>query len=904
MNVFDLSAILRLDKSGYDRGLNEADSQFSSFGSKLKSGLGTVVKLTGVAIAAGATAAGAIVRQATDAYANYEQLVGGIETLFGAQGMGLEEYAESVGKTTDEVADQYNQLLDAQNLAMANASKAYKTAGLSKNQYMETISGFAASLKQSVSSETEAAEVADRAVTDMADNANKMGTSMESIQNAYMGFSKQNYMMLDNLKLGYGGTKTEMERLIKDASKMTKEQKDLNVAVKDGDMSFGNIVNAISVMQKHLGIAGTTAKEASTTIQGSANAARSAWQNVLVGIADDTQDFGALIDEFVNSASTYIGNLLPRIETALGGIGKLIENLAPIIAEKLPELVENLLPGFIDAGISIVEGLISALPRILSALAKALYNGLQKIFDRIGLEVDLDGVFDLFKSAWKIVIDIFKDIKKAAGPVIKTIVSIFNDVVGVLKKILSNKKAVEVIKNMVIAFIGFKAVTSVVGKVQSVVGGLFKLIAANPIMAMVTGVVAVTGAMIAWSEAISVSADSFWQLSEAEQEYLNKVNEEAEAWRNEKAAREEALSNATAEITQAQDLWGELQKIVDENGNIKRGYEERAAVITGILAEALGTEITIVDGQIQKYGELKKTIDEVIQQQKASVLLKAGEQDYADALLNVDEQLKKVKEAEGKVTEAQKAKERALVSVDYWQKMYNKAAREGSSDMWQFNYELGLAKQRLADREKQLEDYTAAHEAEAGKYGDYIGTISAYENLLGASTSNSVEEMDKASKRFVEHAQKTESELVTLGKNASKWGQDMMHNFASGIGDKGYEVEKAVKKVTKMVNRNLGFSEPEEGYLSNFHTYAPDMMKLWAKGIKDNAWRVMDEVKSVTGAISSGVTGSDIETGGTDGGGASININVYGAEGQDVSQLADEVSERIALQYDRLRMAF
>ena len=938
MNVFDLSAVLNLDKSGYDRGLNSAESQFSSFGSKLKSGLGTIVKVTGAALAAGGAAAFGIAKQATDAYANYEQLVGGIETLFGAQGMGLEEYAESVGQTTDQVADQYNQLLDAQNLAMANASKAYRTAGLSKNEYMQTISGFAASLKQSVSSETEAAEVADRAVTDMADNANKMGTSMESIQNAYMGFSKQNYMMLDNLKLGYGGTKTEMERLIKDASEMTKEQEDLNVAVKDGDMSFGNIVNAISVMQKHLGIAGTTSKEAGSTIQGSASAARSAWQNVLIGIADDTQDFSALINEFVSSAGTYMDNLLPRLETSLAGVGKLIEELAPKLVEKLPDLVDNVLPSFIDAAMAIIDGIIAVLPRILEALVNAtpkfidaaikIVKGIVKalptilkqlrqqlpkvineLFDKVGLKVKVDGLFKVFDNIGSFLKKVFEGAKKVVAPIVGSLVDVFNFLVGVFEKITANEKVMGIITGvagavvaLVTAWKTFQAIHTAVVAAQTAINVAMN---ANPVMLLVTGIGLLVGALVGLVASTGEAQQSIYALSEEEQAYLDKIHEEKTAWEEAHTARQEALTNNVAEIEKTQSLWDELKKITDENGNIKQGYEDRAAVITGILSEALGEEIVIIDGQIQKYDELKESVDEVIRKKKLSALLAAGEDAYSEALINQRAQFDKVTEARNKVTAAEKDEKKAAEDLANAQAKYDEIMRtQGKHAAEVYKPTVDNLTKAHDDAKNKLDEMTAALETENAKYGDYVGTIQTYEDLVAASTSDSVEAIDSASTKFVDHVNKSEEELAKLGRNARAWGKDMMMNFAAGIGDKGYEVENAVKKVTKMVNRNLGFSEPEEGYLSNFHTYAPDMMKLWAKGIKDNAWRVMDEVKSIAGGISSGVSGIEAQSGDSSMGGASININVYGAEGQDVDKLADKVSEKIAMQYNRLRMAY
>lgn len=320
----------------------------------------------GVTAAAGGIAA--IGTAAVNAYADYEQLVGGVETLFGAGGQSVWDYADSVGKSVNEVREEYGKLMIAQNEVMDNASKAYKTAGLSANEYMDTVSGFAASLKQSTTDELEAAQIADQAVIDMADNANKMGTSMESIQNAYQGFAKQNYTMLDNLKLGYGGTKSEMERLLADATTLSGVEYDLD--------SLSDVYSAIHVIQDELGITGTTAKEASTTIQGSVEAMKASWQNLLVGVADDNQNFDQLVEDFVNSVGTVAENILPRVEIALDGVGNLVEELVPIIIDRIPELANDVLPDLIQSGVnmisSIVTGLNENLPELLSGGAEIL----------------------------------------------------------------------------------------------------------------------------------------------------------------------------------------------------------------------------------------------------------------------------------------------------------------------------------------------------------------------------------------------------------------------------------------------------------------------------------------------------------------------------------------------------
>lgn len=322
-----------------------------SFGDLVKSNLASEAIIGGVKLMASAIkeAAEALVdlsKQAIQGFAEQEQLIGGVDTLF---------------KESSKQVQQY-------------ANEAYKTAGLSANEYMETVTSFSASLLQSLGGDTaKAAAYADRAVTDMSDNANKMGTDMASIQYAYQGFAKQNYTMLDNLKLGYGGTKTEMERLIADASAMTAEQEKLNVAVDAGDLSFGNIVNAISVMQEHLGIAGTTAEEAEKTIEGSAKAMKSAWQNLVTGMANDNLDLSALIENFVESIQTFLDdNLIPRIQTM---IPRMIEALTQLIGAMTPYIapaLQMLLPVIVQGISALVSGIVQALPAVVSAISDVI----------------------------------------------------------------------------------------------------------------------------------------------------------------------------------------------------------------------------------------------------------------------------------------------------------------------------------------------------------------------------------------------------------------------------------------------------------------------------------------------------------------------------------------------------
>lgn len=390
-----------LDSSGAKDGIKGLSSSIaSSAGGAVKN----IAKIGTAAMAAGATATAALVKSSVDAYASYEQLRGGIETLFGAGGQSAKEYAKSVGKSTDEAKKDYQQLMNAQNIALKNADKAYKTAGMSANDYMETVTSFAASLKQSTKNETEAAKSANQIVIDMSDNANKMGTDMTMIQNAYNGFAKQNYTMLDNLKLGYGGTQAEMQRLLKDAEKLSGKKYELG--------NFKDMAEAIHVVQTEMGITGTTAKEASTTIEGSVNSAKAAWTNLVSGMSQDNADMDKLINEFIESVGVAAGNILPRIETALGGVGSLIEKLLPVIIDAIPDVIENLLPKLLSSGtnivLTLVQGIVAAIPSLLKVLNQLLaivlekipefFNNISELFSGEGATNIMDMLLTLFNS--------------------------------------------------------------------------------------------------------------------------------------------------------------------------------------------------------------------------------------------------------------------------------------------------------------------------------------------------------------------------------------------------------------------------------------------------------------------------------------------------------------------------
>lgn len=353
------TADLNRTKAGIEAVNNEMKntSVVSQFGSALKSGLAVAAKAAAAATAAAAGAVIALTKSAVENYGKYEQLVGGVETLFKDSAGTVEEYAKN----------------------------AYQTAGLSANEYMETVTSFSASLLQSMGNDTEAAaKKADRAITDMSDNANKMGTDMQSIQNAYQGFAKQNYTMLDNLKLGYGGTKEEMQRLIDDANALNAAQGNYtNYSIE----SYADIVDAIHTVQTEMGITGTTALEASTTIEGSIGAMKAAYANFVTGLGNDNADISELSSQLIQSVGTVAENVLPVVETVLKNIAETVQRDGPEMIEKFVSYAIEKLPEVISLGlqmvISLVKGIAQNIPQLVTSVLNMMATIVKTIWESL-----------------------------------------------------------------------------------------------------------------------------------------------------------------------------------------------------------------------------------------------------------------------------------------------------------------------------------------------------------------------------------------------------------------------------------------------------------------------------------------------------------------------------------------
>lgn len=453
-----------------------ADDTGKKFGNMTGALKGAAVAIGAVAVAAGAAAV-AMGKAVVGAYADYEQLVGGVDTLFKDSSQKVQGYANN----------------------------AFQTAGLSANEYMETVTSFSASLLQSLGGDTEkAAEYADRAIIDMADNANKMGTDMSMIQNAYQGFAKQNYTMLDNLKLGYGGTKTEMERLLKDAGKIAGVKFDIS--------SYADVTEAIHVMQEEMGIAGTTALEAEKTISGSISAMGSAWENLLVGFGNSEADIGELMDNLITAFENVVNNITPVVENIVQTLPKAFETMGGALGELLPTLIDTvvglfgqildtligLLPEFIpvavDAILTIIDTLIENIPllidaafQLITALADGILEALPELIPKIVevmnkivttitenlplmVGIALEIIVALTSGLIKAIPEMVKSIPEIVKAIVKTLKGMIPQIVGVGKDIVRGlwdgiKSMIAWLKDRISDFLGgiVKGIKGVLG---------------------------------------------------------------------------------------------------------------------------------------------------------------------------------------------------------------------------------------------------------------------------------------------------------------------------------------------------------------------------------------------------------------------------------------------------------
>lgn len=639
---------MNLNASGFARGIksvigsvknmNESMKDATNSASKMSSvmkGIGSsaikVGKGLAVAGAAAATAVTALVSKSVGAFADYEQLTGGVETLFGAGGRSVEEYAQSVGKSVSDIQGKYDSLMSAQNAVLENANKAYMTAGMSANEYMDTVTGFSASLISSLGGDTnKAADYANSALVDMSDNANKMGTDMESIKNAYQGFAKQNYTMLDNLKLGYGGTQEEMKRLLSDAEKLTGQRYDIS--------SFADITQAIHAIQTQMDITGTTAKEASTTISGSWGSLKAAFQNVLVGLTTGGDMFDQSLDALINTAVTFGQNIIPAIKGALSGIGYLIEGLAPVIGETIPPLINDLAPTLANSAVSLISSLVNGLTQNATQFSECLSNII--IVAVAGISTVVPQLLD---AASKIVSNLMQGLTNSMPQIVNGAVTLVEGLVnGLVNNIpLLIMGAVQLVTSLANGLIenlpriidaGVNLITGIIsasysmmpqiiqGGMQLVVNLAVGLVRAIP--QLIAALPRITGAIVKgfksvnWFDLGLQLIKSIWEgIKSIGSEMWNGVKEKtSELWGGVKNVVSEKLNN----IKSAYDAHGRGLKgatfaaIEGVKEYYRTGYDAINQLTGGKLGEvvnAVGEKMEVVKGKFSEaFGNVKNTV--------------------------------------------------------------------------------------------------------------------------------------------------------------------------------------------------------------------------------------------------------------------------------------------------------
>lgn len=853
-----------LDETGVKSGLGKLNNTISS---GIKVGVKAVAAGTAT-VTAGVVSIG---KSAVSAFASYEQLVGGVDTLFKKSSKQVQHYADI----------------------------AYKTAQMSANDYMETVTSFSASLIQGLGGDTKkAAKLADKAIIDMSDNANKMGTDIELIKNAYQGFAKGNFTMLDNLKLGYGGTKTEMARLIND----TKVLGDTLVTVGKGGnfdkvVTFDKMIEAIHKVQKELGVTGTSAKEASSTIEGSANAMKASWENLLTGIGRG-EDFDRLFDEFLNSFQTYMNNLEPVIENVIDGVGKLamagLNKLYPVIEHFLSK-VPDMLSTIIGIVKKVIPKVIKMIPGIIKSVGSVLSNSLSSIFGD-GVSNALNNLLSVISSNFMPILNSLWSIIKKLGSAISPIVEIILNIASVIIPLINS--ALQLLNDnldwliptitavgaaMVAVFIAQNwsmIITSIITAVQS----LFTVLLANPIMAIVAGVTTLTAAIITYNNrSDDMTAKTRAQISANNELQSNvngtteKINSLAEAYNNVSSSSSQRILDIEAEYSQTEKLWGELQKITDENGRIKRGYEDRASYITGELSQALGTEVTIVDNQIQGYDKLQSSIQRTIAMKKLEAVIDAKTAEYNKA---------KEQEVElsATMTTAQDDYNKSLanfnkLSEERRQKITSgKEITEAERDAWiQAGQVLTQAEDNLAKVKKQYIDSQTVisnYDKALSSVGKSTKTMNkAYENLvtgfkkhgkvseeaLKEQADSAVENLDKIQKAYEKGDTNINKKQVEIAKKQakkalteySKCGENTVKGYIKGINENSGELSQAVVKMVnealKAGNKAAKIKSPSRKTLWSGRMLAQGWVRGFTK--EDPAGQIVKTVKYGTSSI-------------------------------------------------------
>lgn len=845
---------LSASADGIQNSISEAIGEGGKSGGKsIKNSLsnvaGNIAKISGKAIAASATAiaggVAALSKQAVSAYADYEQLAGGIVTLFG----------------------EGNENAEAVKSMMQNASDAYKTAGLSMNDYMETAIQSSAAMISSLEGDTKkAAEMVDLSIVDMSDNVNKMGTSMEAVQNAYRGFSRGNFTMLDNLALGFSGTKEGMQELLDKATEISK--------VKYNIGSYADIVSAIHVVQDSMGITGTTVDEGAKTISGSLGMVKAAWQNLITGIADDNADMSGLIDNLLTSilgegeGEGLLNNLLPRIEAAVDGVGKFLEQAVPRVIEKLPDIVSDVLPGMLKAVTGTFNALISSAPDLLTmainvantvakeipGLVSTLLPAIADLIETIGKALPgiLDTIIGVVVEVVPKILEHLPEILSAVLTLIETLVqyvlsdglpkiiealpAIIEGIVGfiaegipmIIKAILSiSDTIVKELPNIIATLIGALPdiisgiVTGLLGCLPDLVAGILQLtimsLVAVPLIIVeivkripeiVTGIV--NGFKENWPKIKQAFVDMFTKGSDgiASSETLTTLGVKVGTFFN------TVISSVGGWFTDVKN------KFLEGIGNAVNSFMEWREGVIKAVAEFFQPA---VDKILAIWNWFSNTFGPLL-----------------DAFRNLF----------STILEAIR-----VVSERIWTSISNKVMEIWNGIVSFFTPVIEGIKNTVQTAFTFIHDkianvlnavWTKVSQVWTNIQNKFTVVITAVQSFVAekfeAIRAKIEEPLQRAKDKVSEIFNGIRDTIKGVVDQAVSWGRDLIGNIISGITEKMSGLTDTINGIASSIHDRLHFSEPDVGPLSDFHTYAPDMMKLFAEGIRDNTGLVTGQI--------------------------------------------------------------
>lgn len=934
MNVFDLFAKISLDTSEYKEKLSEVESKTSAIGSAVGTGLKVTAAAVGATVIAAGGAIAKLTKSAVDNYAEYEQLAGGVSTLFGTNGKTLAEYAQSAGQTVDQVKGKYNELVQANDIVMKHAQDAWKTNQMSANEYLNTTMEFSASLIQSMGGDTKAAaDKADLAISDMTDNVNKMGSTMRSVQDAYRGFSKQNYTMLDNLKLGYGGTKAEMERLLKDAEKISGVKYDLS--------SYADIVDAIHVIQENMGMMGTSAEEAKKTIQGSAATMKAAWENLKTAFADEDADIGTSVENLSQSVEAFVDNVSPKIEAALPRIGDAIGQLSSTVFPILTQAIADLAPGLMEGVASLVESVLKVLPDLIGTtldLATTLIPQLEKSLGEVlqSIGASLPGLAKQFVSFGQVMLDTVVDGINWVVTNFDTITSTLGSFIGTIVDGLITEdnisKLTTAVTNLVFVAANWLLDPENLDKMLSCAARLIGKIGKGIEDAWegTDGQPGIKDKLYDLIDKIKAEWNDYWNQT-GEELQMGFTGDFDEDYKPKTFFGKLAIgSYRNAENTTDEEAVDNIKNsgIYGDNGEDWNKYQELGQKINDFPGNAWQgiKDFLAADDEANPFNQMGAQIETLVEKIKA---LPETMSELGDTISSAWDEIKEsTSETWETVTStlSEKWEDIKTTLSETWESIETtvsetwETVKEKTSETWE-NIKSNLSEKWESIKSSASTTWDSlkttvfttwdnVKEKTSTTWENIKSTLTEKWESIKTSASNTWDSMKTAvSQAWTSIKTTIKTTINDIIQSALTWGSDMVSNFASGISSAWGTLKSSVSSMAGHVKSFVGFSEPEEGPLSDFHTYAPDMMELFAKGIKDNEYKVVGNVENVTSRIKNAfsndyavpnITTSSANSfnGSTSGSSTPVNgsvsvVNNFTINGENASEISDTVAEKI-----------